>query len=87
MLISRYHPSTPEDRRPHLRQHVGQRWTEDGGDDHLYPRNSDPGVHHANGVEEEEEGTEAEKAQRWAEDEIMLHSEKNYTAETRNNAM
>lgn len=70
VLISRYHPSTPEDRRPHLRR-VRQRWTEDGGDDHLYPRNGDPGLHHANGAEEEEEGAEAEKAQRWAGDEII----------------
>lgn len=77
MLVSRYHPSTPEDRRPYLRYHVRQWWTEDGGDDHLHPRNSNPGLYHANGAEEEEEGAEAEKAQRWAGDEIMLHSEKN----------
>lgn len=82
VLISRYHPSAPENRRPHLGQHVGQRRTEDGGDHHLHPRGSNSGLHHANGAEEEEEGAEAKKAQRWAGDEIMLNSEENQTAET-----
>lgn len=71
-LFPRYHPSPAEDRRPHLRQHVGQRQPEDGGDHHVYSRGSRAGLHHAHGAKEEEEGAEAQETQRWVGDQIMV---------------
>ena len=72
-LFPRYHPSLAEDRRSHLRQHVGQRRSEDGGDHHLRPRGGRPGLHHAHGAKEETEGAETEETQRWVEHQIMVY--------------
>lgn len=60
----RHHPTAPEGRRPHLRQHVGQRRPEDGGDHHVRAGGCRAGLHHADGAEEEEEGAEAQEAPR-----------------------
>lgn len=64
-LPLRYHPSPAQDRRPHLRQHVRQRRSEDGGDHHFCSRGSCAGVYYAYGAKEEKEGAEAQKTQRW----------------------
>lgn len=63
-LFLRYHPSPAENWRPHLRQHVRQRGSEDGGDHHLCPGGGRPGLHHAHGAEEETEGAEAQETPR-----------------------
>jgi len=62
---SRYHPPAAENSRSHLRQHVGQWRSEDGGDHHLYSRGSCAGFYYANGAKEEKEGAEAQETQRW----------------------
>lgn len=64
-LFPRYHPSLAEDRRSHIRQHVRQRRSEDGGDHHLSSRGGRTGLYHAYGAKEETEGAEAQETQRW----------------------
>lgn len=72
-LFPRYHPSPGENRRSHLRQHVRQWWSEDGGDHHFYFGRCRSGVHHAHGAKEEEEGAKAQETQRWVKDQTPLY--------------
>lgn len=69
----RHHPSAAENRRSHLRQHVGQWRSEDGGDHHLHFGGCCVGLYHADGAEEAEEGAEAQETQRWVGDKIMVY--------------
>lgn len=72
-LFPRYHPPPAENRRPHLRQHVGQRRSEDGGHPHVCPGGGRARLHHAHGAEEETEGAEAQEAQRWVQDQSTYY--------------
>lgn len=72
-LFLRYHPSPAEIRWSHLRQHVRQRRSEDGGDHHLCPRGGRAGLYHAHGAKEEAQGAEAQETQRWDADQITVY--------------
>lgn len=65
---SRYHPPSAENRRSHLRQHVRQWRSQDGGDHHLDSCGGRAGFYYAHGAKEETEGAEAQKTQRWVAD-------------------